>query len=249
MRTGSSQTLLWWVSLLLRLVVILGVVTLVLVAVAALGLLLFFLWVEFTAYMQSGAKLPPSADYTAISTAIAALMASITTVFAVAVAVIAGYYAKGQLKAANKQLEATKEQLSIGRRIALSDTLFRLDDVFQQYQDVREKLAVGGDWHRGAKGPNYPQDLPEVNRYIGLFERVQVLLEKDLIDIDTVDNWYGDRLINIVINPIIKDRLVKHKRGWSDFIKLWKALVKQREQVSKRWLPPEALLPNELKSN
>src|SRR5579864_3930747 len=126
MRNGSSPTLLWWVSVLRRLAVILGVVTLVLVAVATLGLLLFLLWVEFTAYMQSEAKFPPSADHTAISSAIATLIAGIVTVFGVAAAVIAGFYAK--------------EQLLIGRRVALGDNLFRIDEALGQHAVVHAKL-------------------------------------------------------------------------------------------------------------
>ena len=176
------------------------------------------------------------ADHATASTAIAALIAGITTVFAVAVAVIAGYYAKGQLEAASEQLVAAseqlvaaKEQLREGQKIAYGDFLLRLDEAFQRHQRVHTKLRPGGEWSRVGPDdkwrPEFPKDGPAVEAYMGLFERVQLLLEKDLIDIGTVNRLYGYRLFNIVNNPIIYQvKLVELGDGWIDFIKLWKAL-------------------------
>ena len=178
----------------------------------------------------------PIQDITAIVIAIAAFLTALVTLV---IAIL------------------TRATLEETRKNSYADMLFRLDEAFLHYENVREKLTIGGDWHRKKddptfpKGPNYrlSEELIAISSYMGLFERIQKLIDRRIIYINEVDQWYGDRLINIVINPFIKDRLVKHKDGWSDFIKLWTALVQQRERVSKRGLPKEALLPNELKNN
>lgn len=228
----------WWAYVLL----VLAVIVLLL-----LGALLV---VELVTYVRGlgEATLFAHADHATASTAIAALIAGITTVFAVAVAVIAGYYAKGQLEAAkgqlaaaseqltaaNGQLAAAKEQLREGQKIAYGDFLLRLDEAFQRHQDVHTKLRPGGEWSKlgpdgkwreKEDGPEFPKEGPAVEGYMGLFERVQLLRAKDLIDIDTVNRLYGYRLFNIVENSTIyEEKLVKLGYGWIDFIKLWKAL-------------------------
>ena len=151
----------------------------------------------------------------------------------------------------------TRATLKEARNNSYADILFRLDEAFLHYENVREKLAPGGDWHRKKgdptfpKGPNYTlsEDLIAISSYMGLFERIQKLIDRRIIYINEVDQWYGDRLINIVINDKIKNRLEKKEEGWSDFIKLWIALQKQRKQDSKRKWPDEALVPKALESN
>ena len=148
---------------------------------------------------------------------------------------------------------ATYQTALVAKKNSRADFLLRLDEAFLHHEDVREKLADGGDWHRRKNDPNFPkgpnfnlsEDLIAVSSYMGLFERIQQLIDTGIVDIDAVDGWYGDRLFNIVINPTIKDRLVTHKSGWSDFIKLWRALERRRA-VSKRWLPKGRPLPDEL---
>ncbi len=221
----------WWAYVLL------------VVAVIALLLLGALLVVELVTYVRGlgEATFFAHADHATASTAIAALIAAITTVFAVAVAVIAGYYAKGQLEAAkgqlaaaNEQLAAANEQLRDGQKTAYGDFLLRLDEAFRQYQEAHTKLRPGGEWSKlgpdgkwreKEDGPEFRKDGPAVEGYMGLFERVQLLLAKDLIDIDTVNRLYGYRLFNIVNNSIIYQvKLVELGDGWIDFIKLWKAL-------------------------
>jgi hypothetical protein len=179
-------------------------------------------------------KLPTTNDPIAIGT----LVTGIVTAFAVAVAIVAGFYAKEQLDAANGQLaaaskqltaangqlEAAKEQLREGQKIAYGDFLLRLDEAFQRHQDVHIKLRFGGESPKGRL--RFPKDWPAIESYMGMFERVQLLLEKDLIDIGTVNRLYGYRLFNIVVNPTIyQEKLVNLGYGWKDFIKLWKALA------------------------
>ena len=239
MHKNFFATWSWWAYVLL------------VTAVIVLLLLGAMLVVELVVYAQglSEVKFFTPADHATTSTAIAALIAGITTVSAVAVAVIAGYYAKGQyetakgqLVATNAQLAAAKDQLLIGQRTAYGDFLLRLDEAFRKHQNVHIKLRPGGEWSRvgpdgklreKVDGPKFPEDGPAVEGYMGLFERVQILLEKDLIDdIDVVYRLYGYRLFNIVDNPnIYQNKLVKFAGGWRDFIQLWLDLQKHRDKT------------------
>lgn len=213
-------------SYVLRALTVIAYVLLALVALVLLSLV-GLLIVELVPYIQEilTSKLPATSD---VATAIATLVTGIVTAVGVAVAIFAGLYAR--------------KQLLTGQKIAYGDFLLRLDEAFRQYKAVHTKLRPGGEWslvgpdgklREKVDGPKFPEDGPAVEGYMGLFERVQVLLEKGLIDdIDVVERLYGYRLFNIVENPnIYQKKLVKLARGWRDFIKLWLALQEQRDKT------------------
>lgn len=142
--------------------------------------------------------------------------------------------------------KASKEAVQESKKNARGDFLLRLDEAFQLHRDIRAKLGPGGRWYRGEHGPKFPEDNAEVQTYMGLFERMQILIEEGIIDIDTVDRIYGHRFFFIVINPIIyQERLVKHVRDWTDFIKIWKALEQSR-LAKNRSLPENRPSPDDL---
>lgn len=160
-----------------------------------------------------------------VITAIATITTSVLTVAIVAIAVIAGVY--------------TKEELETGQKIARGDFLLRLDEAFMHHKDVHANLAPGGDWHRGANGPKFPNDTFPVSSYMGLFERIKVLVDEGIIKIDTVDRLYSSRFFNILRNPTIyQSRLVANTSEWRDFIELWKA-IKETRQKSNRQMPED----------
>ncbi len=175
---------------------------------------------ELARYLNVPVPLPLLVDHTAISTAIATLVTGITAVFGVAVAIIAGFYAK--------------EQLLAGQKVAYGDFLLRLDEAFWRHREVHKKLRPGGDWslvspedeiREKVNGPHFLKDGADIEGYMGLFERVQLLREKDLIDIETVNRLYGYRLFTIVKNDnIYQGKLVENGDGWTDFIRLWRDL-------------------------
>jgi hypothetical protein len=137
-------------------------------------------------------------------------------------------------------------QLQESKKNSRGDFLLRLDEAFQLHRDVRANLGPGGRWYRGEHGPKFPEDDAEVQTYMGLFERIHLLIEEGIINIDTVDRLYGHRFFFIVTNPIIyQERLVKHTQDWTDFIKLWKALEQSRLKKN-RSLPEDRPSPDDL---
>lgn len=119
----------------------------------------------------------------------------------------------------------TAEQIRRARKISLADFLLKLDDQIRNYDAVHSKLRPGGEWAEGGKGPETAQEWIPVEKYIGLFERIQTMIKLRIVPLDTIEKFYGYRVANIVNNQVIKqEKLVKRKENWADFIDLAKSL-------------------------
>ncbi len=115
----------------------------------------------------------------------------------------------------------TARQLEASQKTARGEFLLHLDELFYQHDKVHRLLRPGGDWADGESGPVTNDDWILVEKYMGLFERVKVLVDDGLIDIDTVYKLYGYRVFNIVDNEIICQRkLDEEANSWGKFIEL-----------------------------
>ena len=136
-------------------------------------------------------------------------------------------------------------QLRESKRIARGDFLLRLDEMFRQHNEVHTRLRPRGTWADGTSGPVTAEDWIMVERYMGLFERIKILVDDRIVDIGTVYRLYGYRVFNITANDKIRigKRLLKPKawkklspeernsHGWKDFIELWHALEDRRKSM------------------
>lgn len=122
-------------------------------------------------------------------------------------------------------------QLRASRKIARGEFLLGLDEMFEMHHKVHRRLRPGGDWSDSGEGPTTADDWIAVERYMGLFERIQMLIEDNTISLKTIDRLYGYRLINIIDNKHIHEaKLVREKAGWQDFINLRDAILSRRGQ-------------------
>lgn len=130
----------------------------------------------------------------------------------------------------------TGYQIYGAKRVARGEFLLHLDEILQKHNEVHIRLRPGGDWASRKTGPKNNEEWAAVERYMGLFERVNILVEDKIIDIDTVDRLYGYRVINILENEIIHQaKLVKESRSWQDFIHLSEKVKQVRKNRSKWW--------------
>ena len=121
------------------------------------------------------------------------------------------------------------KQLRASRKISQGDFLLRLDEMFLSHKDVHVKLRPGGKWSKTKHGPDNIEEWAAEESYMGLFERIEILIENGVLDLGTVDRLYGYRIFNIVGNDIIrKSKLENERKSWEDFDKLWKAIDKRR---------------------
>jgi hypothetical protein len=87
--------------------------------------------------------------------------------------------------------------------------------------------------------------MPAAEAYMGLFERIKIMIDLRLLHPDVVNRLYGYRVGNIwANNRILCEKLVKRSGGWRDFLELVKCMEKERkeEYVPGRWAEYDRLL-------
>lgn len=68
-------------------------------------------------------------------------------------------------------------------KITRGEFLLHLDEMFQQHQQVHLQLRPGGEWADGSAGPKEKEEWSIVERYMGLFERINILVSDGIVDI------------------------------------------------------------------
>lgn len=119
------------------------------------------------------------------------------------------------------------EQIRLARKMYQADFILKLDEQLRNHDDVHLKLR-GGEWSQKGAGPQTTQEWAQLDKYMGLFERIQLLVDSKIISLKIINSFYGYRVANIVINGVIRQKkLVEEKDGWADFISLAKSLKKK----------------------
>ncbi|MBK3574080.1 hypothetical protein JHN63_09650 [Streptomyces sp. MBT65] len=108
-----------------------------------------------------------------------------------------------------------------------------LDEAFLRHLDVYSRLRPGddsqspGDWAERGQGPDSASEWMAVEQYMGLFERIEVLIEGGVLDTHLTNRLYGYRVRNIVANERIRTKLlIEGAAGWQDFLSLVHRLKK-----------------------
>jgi hypothetical protein len=143
------------------------------------------------------------------------------------------------------QLRVAGQQRHDAIKLSGTQVLLAVDAVLAVYQDINRNLRPGGDWYRSTEHPN-DDELPLVEPYLGLFERLWIAYSIGQIDIATIEHLYGYRIRNIWANPRLVETKLQNKRlrgGWSMFVALTYALEagKSFEGHTDDWQPPEWL--------
>lgn len=122
-------------------------------------------------------------------------------------------------------------QLHASRLSARGTFLLDLDEAFLRHLDVYSRLRPGddgqspGSWAEPGHGPDTAAEWMAVEQYMGLFERIEVLIEGGVLDAGITNRLYGYRVRNIVANDRIRNKLlVDGAAGWTDFLSLVRRL-------------------------
>jgi hypothetical protein len=113
-------------------------------------------------------------------------------------------------------------QLTGQRRATEAQFYLSLDDAFRSHDATHRKFRPGGLWAgKTAAGPETAEQWADVESYMGLFERVNVMIEDGLIDAERFDHLYGYRVGNILSNShVVTEKLVERGEYWKQFIAL-----------------------------
>jgi hypothetical protein len=101
-----------------------------------------------------------------------------------------------------------------------------------------------GQWRDAADRPT-DEEMPAAIAYMGLFERIKIMIDHEVLPADVVNQLYGYRVGNIWSNDrIMREKLVKLSGEWQDFLKLVKCMeeVKEEEYIPGRWAEYNQLL-------
>lgn len=105
-------------------------------------------------------------------------------------------------------------------KVVRADLIIRIDQEMRQFHDVHVKLRPGGEWSDEA-GPQSAEEWARVDSYMGLFERIYLLMDQKLLKQEYVNRFYGYRYDNVADHPAIREqKLEKERSDWKDFIAL-----------------------------
>lgn len=112
-------------------------------------------------------------------------------------------------------------QVRLSRKIARAQFLLQLDTMFREHKHIENKLR--GEW--ATSGPKTAEEWIGVEDYMGLFERVQTMIDDGIIDLRTFDLMYGYKVFYLVRNKeIYEHKLVERADQWVLFNRLLKNL-------------------------
>jgi hypothetical protein len=118
-------------------------------------------------------------------------------------------------------VKEAQKQLQHSRKIANLDALLRLDEAFQRHSEVHKLLQPAFKWGNNKGGPNSDEEWFMVTSYMGLFERVNFLIDIGIEELTMIDKFHGYRVYNIVSNDIIRRTKLENKTiapYWREFI-------------------------------
>jgi hypothetical protein len=154
----------------------------------------------------------------------------LVTLIGVLVASFALIFTAIQVYLNRQQLRLNTKQLHTNTEVNRGNFWLKLEEMSRHYDDVHLKLRPGGDWAGQGKqgeykGPKGNDEWAVVEDYMGFFEHLKIMLDRELIDKPTFKKIFAYRLRNIVGNPIIVEVKLKERGGgWTYFIQLLREL-------------------------
>ncbi len=118
----------------------------------------------------------------------------------------------------SRQVNATRLQTK-------GEFLIALDRQLQDYTRVALELI------RNRQMSPTTDEWLEIVGYMGVFERMNIMVEDGILEINMVDRLYGSRLILLLSNNEISEMVRESGGEWRDFIHLCRLIADHRRQV------------------
>ena len=113
-------------------------------------------------------------------------------------------------------------QLSVTRKQTKGQFLLALDEQFEKSNEITIRLINEEGFTPQGK------DWPEIFRLMSVFERINIMVEDNILDIAIVDRLHGFRLMHLIANDTIYQRLQTTGAEWQDFIDLCYAVAEHQ---------------------
>ena len=113
-------------------------------------------------------------------------------------------------------------QVRVTRQQAKGEFLLALDEQIEKSRPVALRLIseqaykpIGDEW-------------PQLWQFMSVFERINIMLEDNILDIGMIDRLYAFMLLRLLANDAIFERLQATGAEWQDFIDLCYAVADYR---------------------
>ena len=113
-------------------------------------------------------------------------------------------------------------QVNVTRLQTKGQFLLALDDQFEKFGEITIHLMREADFTPAGS------QWGEVWRMMSVFERINIMVEDNILDIELVDRLYGFRLIGIIANDPVYERLKLSAGEWQDFVDLCYKVADER---------------------
>lgn len=130
------------------------------------------------------------------------------------------------------------QQIRAARHVARSQFLLDLD------RRLRDHVGVAFDVRSPSWTPKDDAEGFELARYMGLIERMAILVDDGIVDLSTVRKLYGWRMRWLIANQCVRQDLADRREGWRTFIELWCRLDEQCHRDLGEGLCPEHPAPS-----
>ena len=115
-------------------------------------------------------------------------------------------------------------QVNVARQQAKGQFLLALDAQFEKFNDITLRLVRDTSF--------VPQGMEwgQVFGLMSVFERINIMVEDKILDIGIVDRLHGFRMLKLIANDAVFQRVSATGSEWQDFIDLCYALAAHREE-------------------
>ena len=115
-------------------------------------------------------------------------------------------------------------QVNVARQQAKGQFLLALDAQFEKFTDLTVRMTIDRNFVPQGK------EWAEVWGLMSVFERINIMVEDKIMDVAIVDRLHGFRLVKLIANDAIFQRLSATGAEWQDFIDLCYAVAAHREK-------------------
>jgi hypothetical protein len=115
-------------------------------------------------------------------------------------------------------------QVAITRHQAKGQFLLALDEQLEKSSDTTLRLFNEQNFEPTGK------EWGEIWLLMNIYERINIIVEDRILDIDMVERIYGFRVIAIILNDAIYQRIQEMGAEWHDFIDLCNKLARHYSQ-------------------
>jgi hypothetical protein len=99
-------------------------------------------------------------------------------------------------------------QMRFQARLSKAQFVNELTRDIDLHSEAESNLDREGIWYE--EGTLNPDDMEALEKYITFFERVKIILDTNVLDLETIDQLFAYRFFHLVHNPNVQSKILYH---------------------------------------